>query len=91
MNKKESQRVSIIAKDLLLDDKRFEGQKSIDSSNKELLKSIYLKAGWNPKQDFIRMSISVLNRLKTESQRKDALFNLEWFREKRLRRRFILK
>lgn len=91
MNVKDPQRISKIAKDLLLNDERFKGQTTIGVTDCVLIKEIYMKAGYKEKTTFHSMTSSVMNRLQVESKRENPLFEMQWVRATRLVRKFILK
>lgn len=91
MNRKDPQRISKIAKDVLLNDDRFKGKTTIEVTDHELLKEIYKRAGYKEKTTFYSISVSILNRLGVECKREDPLFEMEWVRHKKLCRKFTLK
>lgn len=86
MNKKDPQRISKIAKEVLLS----QGLKSIGVDDHSLIKEVYKKSGYKEKATFSTMSVTVLNRLSAESKRENPLFTLEWIKKKKLCRNFIL-
>ena len=90
---KGKQKISRIAKDLLLNDKRFNWTDNIAYGDLEILHEIYERAGFKSKISHpLNKTKRVLDALDRESKQENALFVKEYFRSYRgLARIFTLK
>jgi hypothetical protein len=90
---KGKQRISKIAKDLLLNDERFNHVDSVAYGDLDMLHEIYERAGYTDKISHpLNKHQRVLNALDRESKQDNAIFEKGYFRSyKGLGRTFTLK
>jgi hypothetical protein len=89
---KGKQRISLIAKDLLLNDKRFNYTDNIGYGDLDILHEIFNRSGLTLKNRHpLNVHQAVLNALDRESKQENAIFTKTHFRHHQLCRLFFLK